>query len=445
MHANAYHETSGHTVRDATEATLEVTAEAGPDATAEAESISRLRFITAGSVDDGKSTLIGRLLYDSKSLFDDQVAALEKRFDLARLTDGLRAEREQGITIDVAWRYFATPHRRFVIADCPGHVQYTRNMITGASHAEVAVLLVDARHGVVEQTRRHAFIAARLGLSHIVFCVNKMDLVDFDEGRFDTLEAELEAMATTLGVPAITVLPISALEGDNVVSRSPRTPWYDGPALLELLERIEVVHRPNLGPDAPARLPVQVVIRPEEDGRPEDRRYAGTVASGTLNVGDEVVVLPSGQTTRISAIDTFDGGLQQAVAGEAVAVGLADVLDVGRGAVIAPVSGAPTATQSLTATVCWMGHRPLTPGSTWVVQHGTTEARCKVAAVDHQIDLETLQPAEASQLALNDLGRVRLKVSVPLAADGFTDVQATGRFIIIDPSTHETVGAALVE
>ncbi len=414
-----------------------------------------LRFTTAGSVDDGKSTLIGRLLYDTKQVFEDQlehVAQASARrggsgtLDLALLTDGLRAEREQGITIDVAYRYFATARRRFIIADCPGHQQYTRNMVTGASTADLAVILLDARKGVLEQSKRHAFISVLLGIPHLVVAVNKMDLVERSQARFDELVVEFAGFAAKLGGRAkLVYIPISALEGDNVVERSPRMDWYDGPTLLELLELLEVAYdHPD---DTPARFPVQWVIRPS-NGTSESgdyRGYAGQLASGSLRVGEEVVVLPSGLRTRIAAIDTFDGTLEEALAPMSVTLRLEDELDVSRGELICRAEEAPVVSRELRADVCWLNERPLRAGGRYVIKHSTRSAVAIVEELQNRVDVHTLERAPApAQLALNDIGAVRLRTSSPLAFDPYRVNRRTGSFILIDEATNETVGAGMV-
>jgi sulfate adenylyltransferase large subunit len=432
-----------------------------------------LRFTTAGAVDDGKSTLIGRLLFDSKQVFEDQLEhvaeASERRggegtLDLALLTDGLRAEREQGITIDVAYRYFATPKRRFIIADCPGHQQYTRNMVTGASTADLAVVLVDARRGVTEQSKRHAFISALLGIPHIVVAINKMDLVEHSQARFDELAADFMAFAagleavTARRLPEISYIPISALDGDNVVERSTRMPWYEGPALLELLEGVDVAYDHPF--DRPARFPVQWVIRPGTGiargaGRsaaggagvvdPDYRGYAGQLASGALRRGDEVAVLPGGGRTRIAAIDTYDGELEEAMAPMSLTLRLEDELDVSRGELICRPEEAATVGRELEADVCWMTDRPLRPGGRYVLKQTSRTATAIVDRIEDVVDVHTLarsQPAE--ELALNDIGRVHLRTSVPLAFDPYTSNRRTGSFILIDQDSNETVGAGLI-
>jgi sulfate adenylyltransferase subunit 1 (EFTu-like GTPase family) len=459
-----------------------------------------LRFTTAGAVDDGKSTLIGRLLFDSKQVFEDQLEhvaeASERRggagaLDLALLTDGLKAEREQGITIDVAYRYFATPARRFIIADCPGHRQYTRNMVTGASTADLAVVLVDARRGVTEQSRRHAFISALLGIPRMVVAINKMDLVEHSQARFDELVAEFAEFAAGLGAitgrepagPArpgaaaraaeISYIPISALNGDNVVERSPAMPWYDGPALLELLEQVEVAYDHPF--DRPARFPVQWVIRPgagiaaarpgasaaadSGDGSgaagngaalavasdPDYRGYAGQLASGALRRGDEVTVLPGGGRTRIAAIDTYDGELEEAMAPMSLTLRLEDELDISRGELICRPDEAATVARELQADVCWMTDKPLRAGGRYVLKHTSRNATAIVDRIEDIVDVDTLQRSQpADELALNDIGRVHLRTNIPLAFDAYTSNRRTGSFILIDESSNETVGAGLI-
>ncbi|MDP9384857.1 MAG: GTP-binding protein, partial [Actinomycetota bacterium] len=384
-----------------------------------------LRFAAAGSVDDGKSTLIGRLLYDSKSVFVDQLESVERTSadrgddytNLALLTDGLRAEREQGITVDVAYRYFSTPVRSFIVADTPGHVQYTRNMVTGASTADLALVLVDARKGVVEQTRRHASLSALLRVPHLVLAVNKMDLVDFDRAVFDRIVADFTAFAARLDLPDVTAVPIAALQGDNVVHRSDRMPWYDGPALLEHLEQVHVER--DHGEERPARFPVQYVIRPMSTERPDYRGYAGTVASGRLRVGDDVVVLPSGRRSTVAGIDTADGALEQAVARQAVTVRLTHELDVSRGDLIAAADDAPPAVSQLEATVCWMADAPLRAGARLLLKHTTRTAKAVVTTLQDRLDVTTLEPQPAEALALNDIGRITLRTATPLAVDPY--------------------------
>jgi bifunctional enzyme CysN/CysC len=398
-----------------------------------------LRVATAGSVDDGKSTLIGRLLFDSKSLMADQEAGLE---DLALLTDGLRAEREQGITIDVAYRHFATPRRRFVLHDCPGHAQYTRNMATGASTADLALILVDVRRGLTDQSRRHMAIAALLRVPQITVCVNKMDLADFSEEAFDGVCREVLEFAAALDLHDLTFIPVSALEGDNVVDRSARMPWYGGEPLLEHLETAPAGLGGAGSSEAPARLPVQLVIR---DG--ETRRYAGRLSAGTLRPGDEVVVLPSGVRSRVSAVD--GAGATGSARGEvfapmSVAIGLEDEVDVARGDLIAAVGEAPDAARELTATLCWLGDAPARPGGRYLLKHTTRTVRARLDEITHRIDVATLGRESATELALNDLGEVRLRLGEPVMADAYADVRSTGAFILIDAATNETVGAGMI-
>jgi sulfate adenylyltransferase large subunit len=420
-------------------------------------------------VDDGKSTLIGRLLYDSKQVFEDQLEHVaqasarrggEGALDLALLTDGLRAEREQGITIDVAYRYFATARRRFIIADCPGHQQYTRNMVTGASTADLSVVLLDARKGVLEQSKRHAFISVLLGIPHLVVAVNKMDLVEYSRERFEELVRDFEEFAKKLGArasatrtgagagPDLTYIPISALEGDNVVERSRRMEWYEDAPLLELLEEVEVAYDHPY--DKHARFPVQWVVRPSShrgsDPQMSDYRgYAGQLASGALRVGEEVVALPSGLRTRIAAIDTFEGELEEALAPMSVTLRLENELDVSRGELICRAEEAPTVSRELRADVCWLNERPLRAGGRYVIKHTTRTATAIVAELGNVVDVHTLERTSAPpQLGLNDIGEVRLRTSAPLAFDPYHSNRRTGSFILIDETTNETVGAGMV-
>src|ERR671916_406264 len=406
-----------------------------------------LRLATAGSVDDGKSTLIGRMLYDAKLLFDDTLDALHRNGqngapDLAALTDGLRAEREQGITIDVAYRYFTTPRRTFIMADTPGHVQYTRKMVTGASTADLAIVLVDARKGMLEQSRRHAFLASLLRVPHIVVAVNKMDLVDWSEQVYEAIRDEFTSFAAKLNIPDLTVIPISALHGDNVVTRSPNTPWYDGSSLLHHIEHVHVASDRNL---VDTRFPVQYVIRPQSDAYHDYRGYAGTVASGVLRPGDEVQVLPSGLTTTIDGIDGPRGPVEEAFAPMAVTVRLADDLDVSRGDLICRPANAPQAAQDLDALVCWMADEPLRPRQRIAVKHTTRTVRGMVKELAYRLDVNTLhRDREATELGLNDIGRVRLRVTQPLFVDDYTRNRVTGRFILVDEATNATVGAGML-
>jgi sulfate adenylyltransferase subunit 1 len=418
-----------------------------PDVAFDAE---LLRFATAGSVDDGKSTLIGRLLYDSKQIFQDQLAAVEEVSDsrgdeyvnLALLTDGLRAEREQGITIDVAYRYFTTPRRRFIIADTPGHVQYTRNMVTGASRADLAIVLVDARKGVIEQSRRHAFIASLLQIPHLVVAVNKMDLVDWDEAVFDSIVDDFSGWASKLHVHDVTFVPISALLGDNVVDRSTHMPWYQGCSLLYHLEHVHIASDRNL---IDGRFPVQWVVRPMSSEHRDYRGYAGQIASGTFKPGDEVVVLPSGTRTRIRRIDTLDGPLEEAFAPLSVTMLLEDDVDVSRGDMICRADNRPAPARELEAMLCWMADEPLNPSGRYQLKHTTQTVKAKVQDVRYRVDVNTLhRDREASELALNEIGRVTLRTSSPLFVDPYEKNRATGSFVLIDEGTNFTVGAGMV-
>ncbi|GAB2684180.1 sulfate adenylyltransferase subunit 1 [Thalassiella azotivora] len=412
-----------------------------------------LRLATAGSVDDGKSTLVGRLLHDSKSVLADQLDAVERvsrdrglgTADLALLTDGLRAEREQGITIDVAYRYFATAARSFVLADCPGHVQYTRNTVTGASTADAVVLLTDARKGLLEQTRRHLAVAALLRVPHVLLAVNKMDLVGFDEAVFRRIADEVSTVARELGLPDVRSLPVSALDGDNVVDRSERTPWYDGPSLLELLEQLPTADEPSV---ERFRLPVQVVIRPQgaaRDPRYVDYRgYAGQVASGVVKVGDPVVVLPSGRTTTVAGIDTADGPLAEAFAPQSVTVRLADDVDVARGDLIAAAADAPEVTQDVEGTVCWLSDRDLVPGQRVLLKHTTRVVQAVVKDVVGRLDLDEVELEPADRLSLNDIGRVRLRLAAPVAAEPYVESRRTGAFLLVDGQDGGTLAAGMV-
>ncbi|MGX9921061.1 sulfate adenylyltransferase subunit 1 [Streptomyces sp. NPDC002248] len=408
-----------------------------------------LRFATAGSVDDGKSTLVGRLLHDSKSVLTDQLEAVERASldrgrsgpDLALLTDGLRAEREQGITIDVAYRYFATPRRRFILADTPGHVQYTRNMVTGASTAELAVVLVDARNGVVEQTRRHAAVAALLRVPHVVLAVNKMDLVEYAEPVFAAIAEEFTAYATRLGVPEVTAIPISALAGDNVVEPSARMDWYGGPTVLEHLETVPVSHDLT---GCPARFPVQYVIRPQSAEHPDYRGYAGQVASGALRVGQRVTVLPSGRTSTIAGIDALGQEVDIAWAPQSVTVRLTDDLDVSRGDLIAPADELPAVTRDVTATVCHVADTPLTVGHRVLLKHTTRTVKAIVKEIPSRLSLDDLtQHAGPGRLVANDIGRVVVRTADPLALDDYAGSRRTGSFLLIDPADGTTLAAGM--
>jgi bifunctional enzyme CysN/CysC len=404
-----------------------------------------LRLATAGSVDDGKSTLIGRLLLDTKLLLADQLAAVSRGRngtpDLAALTDGLRAEREQGITIDVAYRYFATPRRTFILADTPGHERYTRNMFTGASTADLVLVLVDARAGVVTQTRRHAQIAALLRIPHVVVAINKMDLVQFAQARFETVAAEMHALARSIGLPEPQVVPISALDGDNVVNPSSRTPWYDGPPLIEILETVNLVADRDTDA-AHLRLPIQWVARPADGGR---RVYTGQLAAGTLGAGDEVVVVPSGARTTVTSVQTLDPSRDVAIPPMSVSVTVADEIDIGRGDLLAAPHNRPPAARELDATICWMSQEPLAPGRRYALKHTSRTVRMTVQAIRDRWDPETLEIfAEPSSLGLNDIGRVSLRTSSPVLADPYRRNGVTGAFIVIDEHSNDTVGAGII-
>ncbi|HEV2362090.1 MAG TPA: sulfate adenylyltransferase subunit CysN [Acidimicrobiales bacterium] len=409
-----------------------------------------LRFSTAGSVDDGKSTLIGRLLYDSKQVFEDQLEAIERSsvqrgdeyVNLALLTDGLRAEREQGITIDVAYRYFATPKRKFIIADTPGHTQHTRNMVTGCSTSDLVIVLVDARNGICEQTRRHAFIASLLRIPHLVLCVNKMDLVDYDKRRFDEIRQEFTEFAARLEVNDLSFIPISALRGDNVVDHSSEMTWYDGPSLLHHLEEVHIASDRNL---IDLRFPVQRVVRPIAADLHDFRGYAGQVAGGVLEVGDEVMVLPSGFTTRIEGIDTYDGPVEEAFSPMSVVVRLADELDISRGDMICHPQNQPSVGQDLTAMVCWMTEAPLLPGAKLAIKQTTRWARALVRQMHYRLDVNTLhRERDAQSLGLNEIGRLDIRTTLPLFYDEYRRNRQTGSFILVDESTNVTVGAGMI-
>lgn len=410
-----------------------------------------LRFATAGSVDDGKSTLIGRLLYDSKAIFEDQLESVERTSvnmgaeytNLALLTDGLRAEREQGITIDVAYRYFATPNRKFIIADTPGHIQYTRNMVTGASTADVALVLVDARNGILEQSRRHAFLASLLRIPHLVVCINKMDLVDWSQDRFDEIKNEFREFATKLDVTDLTFIPVSALLGDNVVDRSAHMDWYEGSSLLHHLEEVHIASDRNL---IDARFPVQYVLRPFSNDWHDYRGYAGTLAGGVMKPGDEVVVLPSGFSSRVRSIDTIDGPVTEAYSPMSVAVTLTDEIDISRGDMICRPNNQPHVGQDIDAMVCWMDERAvLAPRAKLGIKHTTRSARCLVKELPYRLDINTLHRDEtAESLALNEIGRVSIRTTVPLFFDEYRRNRDTGSFILIDESTNRTVGAGMI-
>lgn len=410
-----------------------------------------VRIATTGSVDDGKSTLIGRLLYDSKQIFQDQMEAIEaaskKRgtdyVDLALLTDGLRAEREQGITIDVAYRYFSTPKRKFVLADTPGHIQYTRNMVTGSSTANVALILVDARHGVLEQTRRHSFLASLLGVPHLVLCVNKMDLVDWSEDRYEEIVEDFRQFAARLDIHDLRFVPVSALLGDNIVNRSDNMPWYHGSAVLELLEDIHIGSDENL---IDVRFPVQYVVRPHRHEYADYRGYAGKVAGGVIKVGDEVMVLPSGFSTRVASIETMDGQIGEAYPPMAVSLTLTDDIDVSRGDMICRPHNQPTYSQDVDAMVAWMSEQvPLRPGAKYTIKHTTRTVRAMVTDLQYRLDVNTLHRDEtASELILNEIGRLRMRTTSPLFFDEYRRNRHTGSFVIVDEGTNATIGAGMI-
>lgn len=409
-----------------------------------------LRFTTAGSVDDGKSTLIGRLLYDSKSIFEDQMEAIEiassnkgeEKVNLALLTDGLRAEREQGITIDVAYRYFATPKRKFIIADTPGHVQYTRNMVTGASTANLAIILVDARKGIVEQTKRHSFIASLLGIPHIIYCINKMDLVNYEEEFFEKIKKELVGFSSKLTTKDIRFLPISALNGDNVVNRSINMDWYDGSTLLHTLENIHIASDHNL---IDCRFPVQHVIRPQKEEFHDFRGYSGRIAGGVFKKNDEVILLPSGFQSKIKSILNFETEIEQAYAPMSVTMTLEDDLDVSRGDMIVRVKNQPEILQNIEMMVCWMGENPLSDKGKYTIKHTTKEVRCVVKEILYKVDINTLhRDTKDKTVNCNDIARIAIRVTKPLFVDKYNENRTTGSLIIIDESTNNTVGAGMI-
>ena len=409
-----------------------------------------LRFTTAGSVDDGKSTLIGRLLYDSKSIFEDQLEAIERTsvqrgdgyVNLALLTDGLRAEREQGITIDVAYRYFATPKRKFIIADTPGHIQYTRNMVTGASTANLAIVLVDARHGVVEQTRRHAFIASLLQIKHLVLCVNKMDLVDYQQEKFDQIKTEFATFASKLSVPDIHYIPITALHGDNVVDRSTRMPWFEGSTLLYTLENVHIGSDHNM---VDSRFPVQWVIRPQSDEYHDFRGYAGRVEGGVFKPGDEVLALPSGFTTTVKSIESMGGPVAEAFPPMSVVMTLQDEIDISRGDMIVKPNNQPQVGQDIELMVCWLNDKKLQPGGKYAVKHTTKDVRCIVKDVRYKVNINTLHRVEDDRsIGMNDIGRILIRTTQPLFYDSYSRNRSTGSLILIDEFTNETVAAGMI-
>jgi sulfate adenylyltransferase subunit 1 len=409
-----------------------------------------LRFTTAGSVDDGKSTLIGRLLYDSKSIFEDQIEAVKKsserkgltHVDLSLLTDGLRSEREQGITIDVAYRYFATPKRKFIIADTPGHIQYTRNMVTGASTANLALVLVDARHGVIEQTCRHSFIASLLKIPHVIVCINKMDLVDFSEEAYNKVVEEYEAFASKLDITDIRYIPISALNGDNVVNRSKNMDWYNGASLLDTLETIHISSDQN---HIDARFPVQTVIRPHQDEYHDYRAYAGRVAGGIFRKGDEVTVLPSGLTSKIKSITTFDGDIEEAFSPMSISINLEDDIDVSRGDMIVKTNNEPEVGQDLNVLLCWMATKPPRPGAKYYLKSTTNEVMAIIKEVTYKININTMEKLdEDTSIKMNDMAMVKLRTTRPLVYDEYRKNRITGSLILIDDTTNETVAAGTI-
>lgn len=409
-----------------------------------------LRFTTAGSVDDGKSTLIGRLLYDSKSIFEDQYEAIKKTTEkrgeegvnLALLTDGLKAEREQGITIDVAYRYFSTPKRKFIIADTPGHIQYTRNMVTGASTANVALVLVDARNGVVEQTKRHAIIASLLQIPHLVVCINKMDLVGYDQNVYEKVKADFEDFSARLEIKDVQFIPISALKGDNVVNRSEEMSWFEGTTLLYYLENVHIASDHNL---IDCRFPVQYVIRPNTDDFHDYRGYAGRVAGGVFKPGDDVMLLPSGFTTKIKQIDTYEGPVQEAYPPMSVTITVEDDLDLSRGDMIVRPNNSPEVEQTVDLMICWFNEKPLQPNGKYTLMHTSNEVRCIVKEVRYKLDINTLKrDFEFDQIRMNDIARVQLRTTKPLFFDSYNRNRITGSIILIDEGTHETVAAGMI-
>jgi len=409
-----------------------------------------LRFTTAGSVDDGKSTLIGRLLYDSKSIFKDQLEAVERaskqlgdeHVNLALLTDGLRAEREQGITIDVAYRYFATPKRKFIIADTPGHIQYTRNMVTGASTANLAIILIDARTGVLEQTCRHSFIASLLQIKHLIICVNKMDLVDYDENIYNKIIEDFDDFSSKLEIQDIHYLPISALKGDNVVKKSENMPWFQGSTLLYTLENVHIASDQNF---VDSRFPVQRVIRPQSKMFPDFRGYAGRIEGGIFKPGDEVIALPSGFTSKVKTIELLGDKLEEAFPPQSVVMTLEDEIDISRGDMIAKPNNQPNNGQDIELMICWLNEKNLILGGKYALKHTTKEARCIVKEINYTVDINTLHKNEDNKtIGLNDIGRIRIRTTKPLFYDSYKNNRYTGSVILVDESTNETVGAGMI-
>ncbi len=409
-----------------------------------------LRFSTAGSVDDGKSTLIGRLLYDSKSIFEDQYEAIElsskkkgdEHINLALLTDGLRSEREQGITIDVAYRYFATPRRKFIIADTPGHIQYTRNMVTGASTSNLSIILIDARKGIVEQTHRHTFLASLLGIPHVVFCVNKMDLVDYSEEAFLEIKKKTEAFVSKLNIRDVKFIPISALHGDNIVNKSKDMDWYDGGTLLYLLENVHIGSDEN---HIDCRFPIQTVIRPQSDKFHDYRGYAGRIAGGIFKKGDKVVALPSGFSSRIKSIETMDGEIEKAFSPMSVSITLEDDIDISRGDMIVRENNQPRIGQDIELMVCWLGNNPLQIGGKYAIKHTTNDVRCIIKDIRYKVNINTLHRIEDDKnIGMNDIARIKIRTTQPLYFDSYRRNRNTGSLIIIDEATFETVGAGMI-
>ena len=409
-----------------------------------------LRFTTAGSVDDGKSTLIGRLLYDSKAIFEDQLELLEEtskqrgetEINLALLTDGLRSEREQGITIDVAYRYFATPKRKFIIADTPGHIQYTRNMVTGASTANLAILLIDVRHGVIEQTKRHAFIASLLQIPHVAVCINKMDLVEYSKEKFNDIKSKFEKFSSKLEIKDIHFIPISALNGDNVVDRSNNMPWYEGTTLMHLLEHVHIGSDQN---HIDCRFPVQYVIRPQSKEFPDYRGYAGRIEGGIFKSGDKIKVLPSGLTSKIKSIDTFESNINEAFAPMSVCITLENDIDISRGDMLVRENNQPNSEQEIDLMVCWMNKKQLLLKGKYTIRHTSQTARCIIKEIKYKIDINSLHRIEDSkEIGLNDIGRISIKTTKPLFFDKYSRNRNTGSVILIDEATNETVGAGMI-
>lgn len=418
------------------------------------QDIQLLRLVTVGSVDDGKSTLIGRLLFDTKGAFEDQLHAVRKSkgkedissgkdIDLAMLTDGLQAEREQGITIDVAYRYFSTPKRKFIMADCPGHEQYTRNAITGASTANCAIILLDARKGILPQTRRHTHIISLLGIPHLIVAINKMDLVNYDQATFEKIRQELSEYCAEQGIQDLICIPVSALEGDMVVTRSNHMPWYHGQTVLETLEGLDVGNQVT---EQPMRFPVQLVVRPQSEKHHDFRGFAGRIVSGTMHVGDEVVALPSGKISRIQEISTFDGSLETAFAPQSITVVLEDEIDLSRGDMLVPKEALPTSTKQLTAMVCWMGEEPLQKRKKYFLKHNSHTVKVMVDDVVSRTNIQTLEAeSEVDALAMNEIGQVTFKLLQTMHVDRYCDIRATGSVIVIDSFTNATVGAGIIQ